>query len=301
MIFQCVPNFSEGRNLETLAALADVMRTAGSAKLIDYSADWDHNRSVYTLLGDADGIFSAMMAAARVAVKRIDMGGHRGVHPCAGAVDVVPVVPLREATWEDAILLAERLGQGFAGTLKLPVRFYERNTRSGKSPALPVARNAVLRTPLGTGLFGEAAPDLGNPYPHYTAGVVIVGARAPLVAYNVNLDTADVAVAQEIARHIRHERDANPTLTGVRALGLLLTTPNHAQVSMNVTQPDKTPLPPIFRWIRSQAVALGTDAKESEIIGAIPRRSLNNEPPSAILWHRYKETQILETWLGDGA
>lgn len=298
-IFQCAPNFSEGRNPETIAALADVMRTAGSAKLIDHSADGDHHRSVYTLLGDANGIVAAMQAAARTAVKRIDLRRHVGVHPFTGAIDVVPIVPLGDTPMEAAIEVAEVLGLRFARDWNLPVRFYEFNARPDRNAKLPDIRAAIARTPDGMPLEGEAAPDHGHPLAHLTAGVVIVGARLPLVAYNVNLETADVHIAREIARRIRRERETNPILTGVRALGLHLDTPDIAQVSLNLTQPDKTPLPPLFRWIRAQAVALGTAARESEIIGAIPRASLGNESPAAILWHGYKESQILEAWLED--
>ncbi len=296
-IFQCVPNFSEGRDYAILEAIAAAMHNASGAKLIDYSADWDHHRSVYTLLGDANGIIAAMQVGAKVAVERIDLRQHSGVHPCAGVIDVVPIVPLREVTMQDAIAVAETVGAYFAETLKLPVRFYEQNTRPHRDARLPIARNAAIAVPLGQELTGEATPDLGKPFAHETAGIVIVGARAPLVAYNVNLDTPDVRIAQAIARKIRQERATNPILAGVRALGLYLETPQRAQVSLNLTQPDKTPLPPLFRWIRAEAIALGTDAVESEIIGAIPRFSLGNEPPENFLWKRYQPTQILEMWI----
>ncbi len=295
--FQCVPNFSEGRDNSIIETIAEAMQNTSGAKLIDASADWDHHRSVYTLLGDARGIIAALQAGAKVAVERIDLRLHSGVHPCAGVVDVVPVVPLREATMQEAVNVAEALGAYFADELRVPVRFYEKNARPNRDPRLPIARNAATATPRGQELTGEAKPDLGKPLAHETAGIAIVGARAPLVAYNVNLDTSDVRIAQAIARTIRQERAVNPILSGVRALGLFLETPQIAQVSLNLTQPDKTPLPPLFRWIRAEANALGAEAIESEIIGAIPRFSLDNEPPENILWHDYKLSQILETWL----
>ena len=293
-IFQCVPNFSEGRNTNVLQAIDEAMTGIAGVALIDFSADWDHHRSVFTLLGNAKGVVAAMKAGARAAVERIDLRQHTGVHPCAGAVDVVPIVPLQGAAMERAMGIAEELGAYFADELRVPVRFYERNTRSRRSPKLPVIRNAAIGTPQCQELQGEATPDRGLQFAHETAGIVIVGARSPLVAYNVNLASSDVRIAQAIARKIRLERETNPIFEGVRALGLVLETQQCAQVSLNITEPDKTPLPPIFRWIRAEANALGTDAVESEIIGAIPRFSLGNETPEAILWRRFRSGQVLE-------
>lgn len=298
-IFQCVPNFSEGRDSSVLEAIAKAMSGFEDVSLIDYSADWDHHRSVFTLLGTAAGIKSAMKAGAKAAVALIDLKQHSGVHPCAGAVDVVPVVPLQGAKMEQAIQIAEELGVFFAEEMQVPVRFYEQNTRPNRSPKLPIIRNTAIQTRHGYELQGEATPDLGLSFAHKTAGIVIVGARNPLVAYNVNLASADIRIAQSIARKIRREREINPIFEGVRALGLFLETQQCAQVSLNLTEPHKTPLPPIFRWIRAEANSCGTDAVESEIIGAIPHSSLHNEPPDTILWKRYRSEQVLENSIAE--
>lgn len=149
----------------------------------------------------------------------------------------------------------------------------------------------------GEALTGERAPDLGGSFAHPTAGVAIVGARRPLVAYNINLLTSDSSIAKAIAKRIRKKRESDPAWAGVRALGLTLETQKRAQVSMNLTQPEKTPLPAVFDAIRGWAMELGAGVAESEVIGAIPRASLGGKPPDAILWRDYRPTQILETWL----
>jgi len=296
-IFQCVPNFSEGRDLQTTEAIADAIRQTPGAMLIDHSADADHNRCVMTILGPAQAIYSAVVAAARCAVDRIDLRNHTGAHPRIGAIDVVPVVPLASATMADAIEAAERIGHALADELKLPVFFYESNTRSGKTCALPAIRRGGFEAIREGALLGDRAPDLGPDRAHLTAGATVVGARGPLVAYNINLGTADVMIARAIARRIREERVRRPELEGVRALGLFLESQQRAQVSLNVTRPDRTPLPAIFHFIAKEALQLGVTDLESEIIGAIPVSSLGGETPQSIHWRTYKATQVLETWL----
>ena len=296
-VYQCVPNFSEGRRGEVVEAIADAMRAVSGVRLIDWSADADHNRCVMTLLGDANGVRQAVLAAARVAVTRIDLRDHSGVHPRAGAIDVVPVVPLRHATTRQAIALAADVGADLARELDLPVYFYEANARSQSKAALPDLRRGGFEAFAAAPLTETRAPDLGPTRVHASAGVVIVGARGPLVAYNVNLDTPDVRIAQHIARRIRRERDTLPELAGVRALGLYLPLRLQAQVSLNLTRPADTSLPRIFAFIREAAAARGVTTLESEIIGAIPRACLAGLPPGSIHWHTYKPTQILEHWL----
>lgn len=296
-VYQCVPNFSEGRRGEVAGTIAAAMRAVSGVRLIDWSADADHNRCVMTLLGDANGVRQAVLAAARVAVAHIDLRDHSGVHPRAGAVDVVPVVPLRHATTEQAIALAAAIGGDLARELDLPVYFYEANASFGNSAALPDLRRGGFVAFAAAPLTDTRAPDLGPSHVHPSAGVAIVGARNPLVAYNVNLDTPDVRIAQHIARRVRRERDTSPALAGVRALGLYLPSRHQAQVSLNLTRPADTPLPGVFTFIQEAAAAYGVTALESEIIGAIPRVALLGLPPEAIHWHTYKPTQILEHWL----
>jgi glutamate formiminotransferase len=298
-LFQCVPNFSEGRSISTVEAIADAIRRTPAATLIDYSSDTDHNRCVMTVLGPGDAICEAVVAAAQVAVERIDLRIHTGVHPRIGAIDVVPVVPLRGVTMPDAIEVAERIGSALAGGLHIPVYFYEENARSNRAAALPAIRKGGFEAIRDVHLIGDRAPDLGPSRSHPTAGVAVVGARGPLVAYNVNLGTPDVKIAISIARRVRVERERLSELEGVRALGLYLASQGRAQVSLNLTRPDRTPLPAVFRFIAREAVRLGVTDLESEIIGAIPEFALGGATPESIHWNAYKTTQVLDNWLGD--
>jgi glutamate formiminotransferase len=296
-VYQCVPNFSEGRDRSVVEAIAEAIRRASGALLIDYSADGDHNRCVMTILGPGEAIFEAVVNAARVAVARIDLRTHTGVHPRIGAIDVVPVVPIRGVSSVQAGIVAEKIGGALAEELRLPVYFYEGNTLPGKANALPELRRGGFEALREIELSGDRAPDLGPNRAHLTAGVTVVGARGPLVAYNVNLGTPDVTVARAIARRIREERPRLPELEGVRALGLFLASQGRAQVSLNLTRPDQTPLPEVFAFIAREAAWHGVTDLESEIIGAISSASLGGQPPEAIHWTGYNPNQILETWL----
>ena len=296
-LFQCVPNFSEGRRPEVVAAIADAIRSIPDARLIDHSADCDHNRCVMTILGGSAAIREAVLAAAQIAVEHIDLRTHSGVHPRIGAIDVVPVVPLREATREQAVDCSREIGAALAETFDLPVYFYEWTARKSQPDALPALRAGGYEAFAGRALTSEFAPDVGPNAVHPSAGVAIIGARSPLVAYNINLGTSRLDIAKHIARMVREQRNTLPQLTGVRALGLPLATQNKVQVSMNLTRPELSPLPAVFAFVREAAQEFGITELESEIIGAIPQPSLGGESPEAIRWHTYQPAQILETWL----
>jgi glutamate formiminotransferase len=304
-LYQCVPNFSEGRRLEVVEEIANAIRAVPEVRLIDYSADPDHNRCVMTFLGPGERAAEALFAAADVAVARIDLRTHTGIHPRAGALDVAPFVPLKvvrgnvvvaEEERAEAVALSERAGKKLADALDLPVYLYEWSARAGRLSALPELRRGGFEGLAGRTLTGERAPDFGPDRAHPSAGIAVVGARGPLVAYNIDLDTDDVKVARHLARRIREERDRLPQLTGVRALGLFLPTRGVAQVSMNLTTPPKTPLPGVFDFVLAEAHKIGEGLRTSELIGAIPVASLGGLPPEAISWDSYKPSQILENW-----
>ena len=295
-VYQCAANFSEGRRPKIVAKVADAIAAVPGANLIDYSADFDHNRCVMTILADADALRDAALVGAKVAIAEIDLRAHTGVHPRIGALDVLPVVPLRNASRESAVALAREIGRELAARFALPVYFYEWAAFAGRRSALPELRKGGFEELANRLLTGEATPDVGPNRAHPTAGVAIVGARSPLVAYNVNLGTPNIEIAKRIARRIRNARDVRPELFGVRALGLFLASQNRAQVSLNVTKPEQTPLPPIFDFICEEAARFGVFHLESEIIGAIPRASLGGLPPEAIRWNASNPEQILEPW-----
>ena len=255
MLIQCVPNFSEGRRPAVVAAIVEAVRATSGVRVADWSADPDHNRMVVTFVGPPEAVRAAALSAAATAVARIDLGRHDGVHPRLGALDVLPFVPLRGLTLADCAALAREVGQEMAARHGLPVFLYEAAAPAARS--LPFVRREAFQTLM---------PDFGPDRPHPTAGAAVVGARGPLIAYNVILATPDLSIARTIAREMR----ALPTLPGVRALGLRLPSRGLTQVSMNLTRPAETPLLSVFRYIEARAVALGTSIVESEVIGALP-------------------------------
>jgi glutamate formiminotransferase len=260
---ESVPNFSEGRDDSTLSALKEAM--SAPARLLDVHSDWDHHRSVYTLVGSGDELVKTLLAGIASAVGLIDLARHEGVHPRIGAADVVPLVPLRPeqepAAREAALSLADRI----ASELELPVFFYGRLSEDGREPAF-------FRQGGPEGLQrrvdeGELRPDRGPGRLHPSAGAVLVGVRRPLIAFNVNLRADNVQVAREIA-HVVRERDGG--FPGVRALGLDLPRAGLVQVSMNVTDWEAAALHEIVDRIVAEAESRGAEVVGSELVGLMP-------------------------------
>ncbi len=298
-LYQCVPNFSEGRRPETVAAFVAAGSGVNGVRVIDWSMDQDHNRSVVTLLGEEQPAYQAVLAMACIASTVIDLRMHSGIHPRTGAIDVVPVVPLRGATHASADLLAHKIGRSIAQQLNIPVYFYEWSSPAGRARALPEVRRMLKLTSAGSPvqLIRELAPDFGPSTPHPSAGIAVVGARAPLAAYNIDLVTPDIGIAKAIARSIRSDRETITYLKGVRAMGLYLPSRNRAQVSMNLTSPDDSTLPLVWDYVRAQATYRGTDVAESEVIGVISSHWLDGHSPAYIRWTGYSSERLLETWL----
>jgi glutamate formiminotransferase len=260
---ESVPNVSEGRDPKALAALREAFW--GPARLLDVHTDWDHHRSVFTLVGSGEELVDTLLAGIRAAADRIDLTRHEGAHPRIGAADVVPLVPLEPdaepRAREAALALAERV----ANELELPAFFYGRLTEDGREPAF-FRRGGPLELQRRIDA-GELRPDRGPDRLHPTAGGVLIGVRRPLVAFNVNLRSGDVGVAREIARLVR-ERDGG--FPGVRALGLDLPRAGFVQVSMNVTDWEAAALHEIVARINREAHARGVDVAGSELVGLMP-------------------------------
>lgn len=281
-LVQCVPNFSEGRDPQIIAAIVDAVRQTPGVRLVDFSADPDHNRLVVTFIGPPDAACAAALASAAVAIERIDLRTHSGVHPRLGALDVLPFVPLFGVTLSECAALARSVGTTLAERFDLPIFFYE--AASSNNCSLPFVRKSASTT---------LVPDCGPNAPHPTAGASVVGAREPLIAYNVSLATSDIAVARTIAREMR----VLPQLPGIRALGLRLPSRSLTQVSMNLTQPAATPLLAVFQYVQRRAEALGTSAMESEVIGAIPGPAAFGVLADALQARALKPGQVLlENW-----
>lgn len=270
-IIESIPNISEGRNQEIVEACVDQIRTTAGCTLLDYSSDPDHNRSVITYIGDAKSVEEASVKLAKKAVELIDLTKQTGEHPRMGCVDVMPFVPIKDATDEDCVELSKKVGARIAEEAELPVFLYE------MSATAPHRRNlADVRRGQFEGMADKVQqegwePDFGGKRIHPTGGVVAVGARLPLIAYNLNLNTSDVTIAKKIAKIIR-EKDGG--LRNVKAMGFMLEDRNIAQVSMNLTDYRVTPLYRVTEMVKMEAAKYGVQVIGSEMIGLCPMKAL---------------------------
>jgi glutamate formiminotransferase len=288
-MIECIPNFSEGRRREVIDAIASAIAEVPGAAVLDTSADADHNRSVITFAGPAEAVAEAAFRAVRKASELIDLNEHRGEHPRVGATDVLPFVPLRGATLEECVALARAVGRRIGEELGIPVYLYEAAATRPERAALPNLRRgeyeglreAIARDP-------DRAPDFGPPRLG-PAGATIVGARQPLIAYNVYLNTGDVRIANRIAKAIR---GSSGGLRGVRALGLLVD--GRAQVSMNLVDYTTTPIHRAVEMIAREAAAYGALVVESELVGLIPEDALLDAARFYLRLHNMHEDQVLE-------
>jgi glutamate formiminotransferase / formiminotetrahydrofolate cyclodeaminase len=290
-LFECVPNISEGRDVAMVAAFAATVAAIPGVGLLDHTSDPAHHRSVLTFVGDARALEEAAVALAEHAARAIDLRRHEGVHPRVGALDVVPFVPLRDVTMPDAIGLARRVGERIARAVGVPVFLYQHAATRPERRRLEVIRRGGLEG-LARRMHDDGwAPDFGPATPHPAAGVTIVGARDLLVAWNLDLETDDVAIAKAIAREIRESAGGLP---GLKALGLALAHRGRAQVSMNLTDFRTTPMHVVFERVEGAAGRYGTRIHDSEIIGLVPREALMASAPHApLLWERHAH-QVLE-------
>lgn len=263
-IIEAVPNFSEGRRPEVVAALVAAIQAPG-VLLLDASADADHNRCVLTVAGEPAAVLEGLFRAAQQAAARINLHEHQGAHPRIGATDVVPIVPIEDITLAECVALARQLGQRIGAELELPVYLYEAAATRPERVRLPDIRRGEFEGLLASIHTPERTPDFG-PARVGPAGAVVVGARPFLIAYNVYLATADVAVAKSIAKTIR---ESSGGLPAVRALGLLVD--GQAQVSMNLVDFHQTPIHVAFDAITRLAAEQGVAVDRSELIGLAPQ------------------------------
>jgi glutamate formiminotransferase/glutamate formiminotransferase/formiminotetrahydrofolate cyclodeaminase len=287
---ESVPNFSEGRDAATIEAIGGAL--SRGVRLLDVHSDPDHHRSVYTVVGEDDALVDALVAAVEVARDRIDLSGHAGAHPRIGAADVVPVVPLRPSDMDRAKAAALRLAERVGG-LGLPVFLYG-ELAPGRGPAF-FRRGGIEE--LATRLADELRPDFGPPELHPTAGAAIVGARRPLIAFNVDLRGATLGDARTIASAIR-ERDGG--FPGVRALGLELPGSGRVQVSMNVEDWEASALHEIVARIESEAASLGAELDRAELVGLMPAGAAATAAGAALRIDGFDGSRLIETRLLEG-
>lgn len=293
MLLEAVPNFSEGRDQVTLRALEDAL--ASRARLLDVHSDADHDRSVFTLVGSADELVEALVAAARVAVERIDLTRHEGVHPRIGVADVLPIVPLEPEHLSAARVAAAALARRLAREVGLPVFLYGAS-KDGLRPSF--FRRGGLVTLRQRVLSGELAPDFGPALLDARVGASLVGARPPLVAFNVNLATRDVEVARAVARTVRESGAGGAEgvggFPGVRALGLALERVGCVQVSMNIEDWAAAPPHLVVARIREEAARHGVEVLGSELIGLLPAGAAALAAADALALPGLDRSRILE-------
>ena len=274
VLVESVPNYSEGRRIEVVDRLAAAVESTGGAFLLDRTSDASHNRSVLTLAGDAAAVEAALEATIEVAIREVEMDRHAGEHPRIGAVDVIPFVPLGEMPMDDCVRLARGFGERIAGRFELPVYLYARAaTRPDRVKLADVRRGGYegLRDALRAG-DPDRAPDFGPSRTHPRAGAVAVGARPFLIAWNVNLETADVEVAKRIARAVRESGGGLPAVQGN---GFMIDELGVAQVSMNLLDFTATPMWRVWEEVGRLAAAEGVEVRESELIGLAPRAAFD--------------------------
>jgi glutamate formiminotransferase len=291
-IVQCVPNFSEGRRRDVVDQIVAAMAAVPQVEVLDAQSDLDHNRSVVTIVGPPEAVLEAAFRGTARAAELIDMDHHRGGHPRLGATDVVPFVPVRGTTMQECVALARRLGERVGAELGIPVFLYEAAASRPERVNLADVRRGEyegLKDEIGTN--PERAPDFG-PAEMGRAGATAIGARPPLIAFNVYLNTGDVAPAKAIARAVRHSSGG---LRFVKALGLLVD--GQAQVSMNLTDYRGTPIHRVLEMIRSEAAHYGLSIVRCEIVGLLPAQALFDAAQFYLQLETFTSDQILESRL----
>ena len=294
-IIESIPNISEGRNQEVIEACVDQIRTTAGCTLLNYSSDPNHNRTVITYIGDAKGVEEASVKLAKKAVELIDLTRHTGEHPRMGCVDVMPFVPIKDATNEECIELSKTVGRRIAEEADLPVFLYEMSAQKPARKNLATIRKGQFEGMSEKVKDPEWEPDFGGARIHPTGGVVAVGARPPLVAYNLNLNTSDVQIAKNIAKIIR-EKDGG--LANVKAMGFMLEDRNIAQVSINMTDYRVTPIYRVTELVKAEAKRYGVKVIGSEVIGLCPMKALIDSAEYYLQIEDFDfEGQVLENYI----
>jgi glutamate formiminotransferase len=293
-IIECIPNVSEGRRREVVDAIAAAIRGVPGVRLLDYSSDASHNRSVFTMAGDAGPIKAAVLAMYERAIPAIDLRTHKGEHPRLGAVDVVPFVPIEGATMDACVALAKDVGREIATRFGVPVYLYEEASANPERKNLEDIRRGEFEGLAAKMATQGWAPDFGPAAAHASAGASVVGARMPLIAYNINLNTDRLEVAKRIAAAIRHSSGG---FRYVKAAGFELKDRGIVQVSMNLTNYEKTPISRVFETVKREAERYGVAILESEIVGLIPSAALNAAAEFYLQIAGFKADQILENKL----
>jgi len=296
-LIECVPNFSEGRDPAKVEAIVAAMSGVPGVYVLDREMDADHNRSVITLAGEPDAVAEAALLGVGKAMELIDLTKHTGAHPRVGATDVVPFIPIGGVTIEDCVALARRVGNEIWNRYRIPVFFYEAAATRPERVNLENVRRGQfegLREEMKKNI--DRQPDVGEPKVHPTAGVTVVGARKFLIAYNVNLNTSDVSIANKIAKAIRFSSGG---LRHVKSMGVELKARNLAQVSINLTDFEQTPMHRVYEMVKREAERYGAMPVGSEIVGLVPKKALEMAADFFLQLENFSPAQVLENRLAD--
>jgi glutamate formiminotransferase len=293
-VIECVPNFSEGRDAGRIESIAGAVRAVPGVKVLDLSSDRDHNRSVLTFVGNADAVYRGALALFAAALPAIDLTRHSGEHPRLGAVDVVPFIPIRGVTAADCVEIARKVGAEVARAHGLPVYLYEDAASSEERRNLSNIRKGEFEGLAEKMGHPEWKPDFGPDRPHPTAGATVIGARMPLIAYNINLGTADLSVADTIAKSIRH---IGGGFHYCKAMAVALSDRGIVQVSINMTNFKKTPLHRVFECVKSEAARYGVNVVGSEIVGLTPAEALLSAAEFYLRIEKFSPELVLENRL----
>lgn len=291
-IVECVPNFSEGRDLDKVEKIVSAFRGKDGVKLLDYSSDQDHNRTVVTVVGEPEALKKAVVEAAKLAMELIDLNKHEGQHPRMGAVDVIPFIPIKNVEMDEAIEMSKAVGKILGEELNFPVFLYEKSASAPHRENLAQVRKGQFEGMAEKIKEPEWHPDFGPAERHPTAGTVAVGARMPLVAFNVNLNTADLAIATQIGKNVRY---VNGGLRFVKAMGVELHERHITQVSMNLTDYTRTAIYRVFELIRIEARRYGVSIVGSEVVGLIPMAALIDTAEYYLGIENFSMDQVLES------
>ena len=293
-IIECVPNFSEGRDLDKIEKILAAFRGKEGVKLLDYQSDEDHNRLVVTVVGEPAPLQNALIEAMGIAIKVIDMRQHKGQHPRMGAIDVVPFIPIKNVSMTTAVDISKDVARKVSEKYHLPVFLYEKSTTHPERRNLANIRKGQFEGMAEKMKHPEWKPDFGPEQIHPTAGVTAIGARMPLVAFNVNLDTDQLAVADQIAKKVRHTSGG---LRYCKGIGIELKAKGIVQVSMNMTDYTQTALYRSFELIKMEAKRYGVNVVGSEIVGLVPIEALIDTAAYYLGLEDFRMEQVLEAKL----
>lgn len=290
-IVECVPNISEGKRIEVISEVIKNLQETG-VKILDYSSDPDHNRTVITFVGDRETVKKGALQVARDAVRLIDLRTHRGTHPRMGAVDVIPFIPIKQLTMQDCIAISREVGSQIANELSVPVYLYAESATKDSRKLLPEIRKGEFEGFFEKIKDDEWSPDFGPKEVHPTAGVTAVGAREFLIAFNINLGSRDINIAKRIAKSIR---ESSGGLRYIQAKEMMLEEKGCVQVSMNILNYKKAPIYRIFEIVKMEAARYGVNVIGSELVGLMPMKAALDSLAFYVQLSELSEESILET------